>query len=151
MCTVLLPPGVNPIAVKYIISYHVTKNVASLLMLLYYLLPCTYQFTTSIDVEVLFPTPDQPAHHQDTPTLYLEFGESSKVFPHSPSPHNIPSRLKESSNYIWEFFSCFCLFLSFFIFASRASLFLFFTVLVFSFCEREGQFHTIRFKVPQKK
>jgi len=22
MCTVLLPPGVNPIAVKYIISYH---------------------------------------------------------------------------------------------------------------------------------
>jgi len=23
MCTVLLPPGVNPIAVKYIISYHI--------------------------------------------------------------------------------------------------------------------------------
>lgn len=40
-----------------------------------------YQFTTSIEVEVLFPTPDQSAHHQDTPTPYLEFGESSKVFP----------------------------------------------------------------------
>jgi len=31
--------------------------------------------------EVLFPTPDQSAYHQDTPTPYLEFGESSKVFP----------------------------------------------------------------------
>jgi hypothetical protein len=74
-----------------------------------------------------------------------------KSLPHSPSPHNIPSRLKESSNYIWGYFSCFCLFLSFFIFASRPSLFLFFTLLAFSFCEREGQFHTIRFKAPQKK
>jgi hypothetical protein len=46
--------------------------------------------------------------------------------------------LKESSNYIWEYFSCFCLFLSSFIFASRASLVLFFTPLFFSFCECEG-------------
>jgi hypothetical protein len=31
MCTVLLPPGDNPIAVnKYIISYHIIKNVAFL-------------------------------------------------------------------------------------------------------------------------
>ena len=27
-----------------------------------------------------------------------------KSLPHSPTPHNIPSRLKESSNYIWEYF-----------------------------------------------
>jgi hypothetical protein len=40
-----------------------------------------YQFTTSIEVEVLFPTLDQSVHYQDTPTPYLDFGESSKVFP----------------------------------------------------------------------
>jgi hypothetical protein len=27
MCTVLLPPGVNPIAVKYIISYHIIYHI----------------------------------------------------------------------------------------------------------------------------
>jgi len=85
------------------------------------------------------------------PHPLLGFRWVFKSLPHSPTPHNIPSRLKESSNYIWEYFSCFCLFLSFFIFATRASLFLFFTLLVFSFCESEGQFHTIRFKAPQKK
>jgi hypothetical protein len=29
MCTVLLPPGVNPIAVKYIISYIISYHIIS--------------------------------------------------------------------------------------------------------------------------
>jgi hypothetical protein len=31
MCTVPLPPGVNPIAVKYIISYHIISKLKEIL------------------------------------------------------------------------------------------------------------------------
>ena len=38
MCTVLLPPGANPIAVKYIVSYHIIYHIISYHIISYHII-----------------------------------------------------------------------------------------------------------------
>ena len=53
MCTVLLPPGVNPIAVKYIISYHISYHIISYHIISYHIISyhiILYRFKCSVPI-----------------------------------------------------------------------------------------------------